>query len=169
MIQNHRAIIGCVAAILIAIPVLVWGESAEDWLRKAKEETSPELQVEYFTKAIRLNPELAEAYSGRGTANSDLGRYDKAIADYTIAIGLNPDIAQTYNNRGYAYEMLGRHDKAIADYTRAIRIEPHYSSAFNNRGVAYYNAGLKDEALADFDKACKLGYRQGCENYYKIK
>jgi tetratricopeptide (TPR) repeat protein len=162
----------CIVSILlaaIAIPVLAWGQSAEDWLRKAREETNPELQVEYYTQAIRLNPDLAEAYTGRGTANSDLGRYDKAIADYTGAIGLSPDNAQTYNNRGYAYEMQGKHEKAIADYTRAIRIEPHYSSAFNNRGVAYYNMGLKDEALADFDKACNLGYGKGCENYYAVK
>lgn len=169
MTKNHRLVIWFAALALVAVALPAWGESAEDWLRKGKDESNPELQIEYFTKAIRLNPELAEAYTARGTANTDLERYDRAIADYTSALSLNPENAQTYNNRGYAYEKLGKHDKAIADYTRAIRIEPHYASAFNNRGVAYYNAGLKAEALADFDKACKLGYGTGCQNYHLLK
>jgi len=169
MIRNKREIVACVVAVLIAIPVLALGQSAEDWLRKGREESNPERQIEYYTRAIGITPGLVEAYTGRGTAFSDLGKYDKAIADYTSAISFSPDNAQYYNNRGYAYEMLDKHDKAIADYTRAIRIEPHYGTAYNNRGVAYYNAGLKDEALADFDKACKYGSRDGCVNYYKVK
>lgn len=169
MEKTQRTIIACFVVLLIAIPVLGYGQTAEDWLMKGHNETDPEKQIECFTKAVRLNPELAEAYTGRGMANNDLGRYDKAIADYTRAIELNPDNAQTYNNRGYSYERLGKYDKAIADFTKAIRIEPHYSSAYNNRGVAYYSLGRIDEALADFDKACKLGYGKGCENYYKIK
>lgn len=169
MRKNHRLVAWLAALAFVAVALPAWGESAEDWLRKGKDESNPELQIEYFTKAIRLNPGLAEAYTLRGTANSDLERYDKAIADYTSALSLNPENAQTYNNRGYACEKLGKHDKAIADYTRAIRIEPHYASAFNNRGVAYYNAGYKAEALADFDKACKYGSKEGCENYYKVK
>jgi tetratricopeptide (TPR) repeat protein len=169
MINNHRAIVACVAAVLIAVPIVAWGESAEDWLRKGKEETNLDLRVDDFTRAIRLNPDLAEAYACRGTANSDLERYDKAIADYTSAIGLSPDNAQTYNNRGYAYEMLGKHDKAIADYTQALRLEPHYAGALNNRGISYYNAGLKEKALADFDKACKYGSGDACKHYYSLK
>ncbi|MBN2224439.1 MAG: tetratricopeptide repeat protein [Deltaproteobacteria bacterium] len=161
--------IACIVMIFVTIPILAYGQTAEDWLKKGREETNPEIQVDYFTRAIRLNPELADAYTCRGTANGDLGRYDRAVADYTKAIELNPDNAQTYNNRGYAYEKLGSYDKAVADYTRAIRIEPHYSSAYNNRGVAYYSLGRIDEALADFDKACKYGSSEGCQNYYKIK
>ena len=169
MIQNRRGIVACFVAVIIAMPVLALGQSAEDWLRKGREESNPQLRIEYYTRAIGLNSDLAEAYTGRAAAFSDLGKYDRAVSDYTSAISLSPDNAQYYNNRGYAYEMLGKHEKAIPDYTRAIRIEPHYASAYNNRGVAYYNAGLKDEALADFDKACKYGSRDGCENYYKVK
>jgi tetratricopeptide (TPR) repeat protein len=169
MENTRRIIITCIMAILIAFPVLGYGQTAEDWLRKGREETNPEVQIDYFTKAIGLNPELADAYACRGTANSDLGRYDRAIADYTKAIGLNPDNAQTYNNRGYAYENLGKHDRAITDYSQALLIDSHYPSAYYNRGVAYYNSGHKEQALADFDKACKSGYKKGCESYYKIK
>ena len=169
MIQGQRTIVAWLAVVLMALPVLAYGENAEDWMRKGRDETDPVRQIDYFSKAIRLNPELAEAYTGRGMAYSDLEDYNKAVADYTKAIELNPDIAQNYNNRGWAYGKLGNYDRAVADYTRAIRIDPHYAGAFNNRGVAYYSLGRMEEALADFDKACKLGYGKGCENYYKIK
>ncbi len=143
--------------------------SAEEWLDKGKEQTSPQAQIECFTKAILLNPELAEAYILRAAAYSDLGSYDKAVADYTRVIVLNPENAQAYHNRGWAYEQLGNYARAVADFTAAIKIDTHYSSAYNNRGVAYYQLGRVSEALADFDKACKLGYAAGCQNYYKVK
>jgi tetratricopeptide (TPR) repeat protein len=165
----RTALVLSLALVLISIPGVGYCQSAEEWLAKARDETDPQIQIEYFSRAIRLNPDLGEAYSGRGTANSELGRYDSAVADYTKAIGLNPDIAQTYNNRGWAYEQLGKYDKAVADFTAAIRIDSHYANAYNNRGVAYYGLGMVEKALADFDKACKLGYPKGCENYYKVK
>jgi tetratricopeptide (TPR) repeat protein len=165
----RAAVIISIALLLVMIPGMGHGQTAEDWLKQGREQVDPERQVECFTRAIRLNPELAEAYTGRGTAYSDLGKYDKVIADYTKAIELNPDNAQNYHNRGWAYDKLGQYDKAVAEFTKAIRIDPHYSSAYNSRGVAYYSLGRIDEALADFDKACKLGYGKGCENYYKIK
>lgn len=54
-------------------------------------------------KAIRLNPELAVAYSDRGDAYNHKGDYDHAISDYDQAIRLNPNDADAYNNRGGAY------------------------------------------------------------------
>jgi tetratricopeptide (TPR) repeat protein len=169
MSRTRAAVIVCIAVLLFALPGPGYGLTAEDWLRKGREEADPQIKIECFNSAIRLNPELAEVYSYRGMAYSDLGKYDKAVSDYTKAIELNPDNPQSYNNRGWARDKLGQYDKAIADYSRAIRIDPHYSSAYNNRGVTYYNQGQIDKALADFDKACKLGYGKGCENYYKIK
>ena len=43
-----------------------------------------------FDKAIKLNPNLTEAYQKRGLAKSDLGNDKAAIIDYNRAIKLNP-------------------------------------------------------------------------------
>ena len=56
-----------------------------------------------YSKALELNPRLAEAYSNRGITYDTKGQYDKAITDYSKAIELNPGLAQAYNNRGLTY------------------------------------------------------------------
>ncbi len=107
-------------------------------------------------KAIRLNPDYAEAYYNRGNAKNALGRHDDAIADYDEAIRLNPDDAEAYNNRGNVKNALGRHDDAIADYDEAIRLNPDYALAYNNRGVAKADLKRYDDAIADYDEAIRL-------------
>ncbi len=169
MRKSSTLIAGLAAMLFLLIPRVGQAQSAEDWLTKGKNETDPAKKIEYLTNAVRLNGDLAEAYVYRGMAFTDLGKYDRAVADYTTAISLNPDNAQAYNNRAYAYIKLERYNEAVADCGMAIRNDPHYPSAFNNRGIAYYGLGRINEALSDFDKACKLGYDKGCENYYKVK
>ena len=69
------------------------------------------------TEAIRLNPQLAEAYAGRGCAYVEKGDHDKAISDFTEAIHLNPKhVNAYYNNRGIAYQRKGEKDKAEEDF-----------------------------------------------------
>ncbi|NDA09119.1 MAG: tetratricopeptide repeat protein [Alphaproteobacteria bacterium] len=55
-----------------------------------------------YDEAIRLNPELAEAFNNRGNAKSTLEDYQGAIADYDEAIRLKPDDAGALHNRGVA-------------------------------------------------------------------
>ena len=74
--------------------------STKDLVEKQREYDKA---VVHYTEAIDLNPELAEAYSNRGTVYTDKGEVDKAIEDYTIAIDLNPEGAKAYNNRGTVY------------------------------------------------------------------
>lgn len=56
--------------------------------------------VQHYTKALRLNPNLVEAYISRGVIRADLGDKLGAIEDYTQVICLNPNCAEAYYNRG---------------------------------------------------------------------
>ncbi len=62
----------------------------------------------------------------------DLGRYDRAIADYTEAIKLQPDYAMFYYNRCLAYKQTGERDKAIKDCRQALKLNPKYKRARNS-------------------------------------
>ena len=44
--------------------------------------------VEYFTKAILIDPDYFEAWYNRGYANELLGSFDKAKADYKQALSI---------------------------------------------------------------------------------
>lgn len=60
-----------------------------------------------YTKAIRLDPKNAEAYSDRGVAYKEIGQSDKEIADFSEAIRLDPKYAKAYYGRGLAYQRKG--------------------------------------------------------------
>jgi tetratricopeptide (TPR) repeat protein len=103
-----------------------------------------------YTRALTLNPSLAEAYNNRCAA--DLGKEldDAAIADCSQALALKSGDAKTYYNRGNAYMDKSRYDQAIADYTQAIALKSDYVKAYGNRGAAYESKGLSTKAIGDF-------------------
>ena len=118
-----------------------------------------------FSKAIELNPKLADAYYNRGTAYSNIGNYQQAIKDYSKAIELNPQLAEAYNNRGTAYGKLGNQQQAINDYNKAIELNPQDADAYFNRGNAYGKLGNHQQAIKDYSKAIELN-PQDADAYY---
>ena len=63
-----------------------------------------EQALESFDAAIRLKPELAEAFVNRAAALDALGRMQEAVRDYDQALKLRPQDAATYNGRGNALD-----------------------------------------------------------------
>ena len=130
---------------------------AKEWYDKGKaEKTDMAKKIEFYSNAIKLKSDYAEAYNNRGWAKDELGKYTEAIADYDQAIRLKPDFTAAYNNRGWAKDELGKYTEAIADYDKAIRLKPDFALAFNNRGFTKKELGKYTEAIADYDEAIKL-------------
>ncbi|HEY9692183.1 MAG TPA: tetratricopeptide repeat-containing serine protease family protein [Oculatellaceae cyanobacterium] len=109
-----------------------------------------------YDRAIKLNPNLAEAYNNRGLARSKQEDYNGAIADYNRAISLNPNLVEAYNNRGLTRSKQQDFMSAIADYDRAIKLNPKLAEAYNNRGLARSKQQDFNGAIADYDRAISL-------------
>jgi tetratricopeptide (TPR) repeat protein len=109
-----------------------------------------------YNEAIRLNPNLAEAYNNRGIVRDELGDKPGAIDDYNLAIQFNPNLAEAYNNRGIVRDELGDKPGAIDDFNLAIKINPNYAQAYYNRGIVRYDLGDKQGAIDDFNQAIKF-------------
>jgi predicted O-linked N-acetylglucosamine transferase (SPINDLY family) len=84
-------------------------------------------------QAIRLKPDLAQAYNNLGNAVKDLGRLDEAIGLYRQAIRLTPGYPAAHNNLGNALKDIGQLDQAIAVYRQTIRLQPDDAAAHSNR------------------------------------
>ena len=113
-------------------------------------------EIRFYSEAIRLKPDFAEAFYNRGVARKDKGDLDGALADYNEAIRLQPDFAEAFNNRG-----LARKAKAIWTAPSRTTMRPSASSptTLKPSTTAASRARAKgdlDGALADYDEAIRL-------------
>ena len=115
-----------------------------------------EKSIEYYTQAIRLNPNHAPTYYNCGNAHSNLGDYNSAIGNYTHAIAIKPDFVAAYYNRGIAYYNIGDDERAIADYTKAIELNSNYAAAYYNRALVYYKRREFDRVIEDCEHVIEL-------------
>jgi tetratricopeptide (TPR) repeat protein len=112
--------------------------------------------VKDYDQAIKLKPDLAEAFNNRGTALIKQGKYVEAVKDYDQAIKLKPDYAEAFNNHGTALAKQGKYVAAVKDFDQAIELKPDDAEAFYNRGTAFFRHGKYEEAVKDYDQAIKL-------------
>ena len=131
--------------------------------------TDAQKAIEYLNEAIKLKPDLAEAYNNRANAYTELKQYDRAIEDYNEAIRLKPNYAHAYYNRGSNYIDLKQYDRAIEDYNETIRLKPDETNAYVNRGNTYLTQGNKELGCSDAQKACELGNCKLLEDAKKKK
>lgn len=119
----------------------------------------PDDAVASYTKALRLNPEFAEAHNNLGEALRIQGKLDDAIASYNKALHFKPDYVSAYNNRGAALKSAGKVDEAIASFSKAIRINPEIAEVHSNLGVALKDVGKFDDAIVSYRRAIDLNPR----------
>ena len=122
--------------------------------------------LEYFSKAIGLDPEYEKAYHNRGIVYYELERFEEAIADYNRVIELDPGYVLAYKNRGLVYLRLNQFEKAIAEFDKAIELDPGLALAYDSRGDLYFRLKEFDRAIEDYSKAIKLDPKDA-EPYYK--
>uniref|UniRef100_F7B7F4 Tetratricopeptide repeat domain 6 n=1 Tax=Ornithorhynchus anatinus TaxID=9258 RepID=F7B7F4_ORNAN len=130
--------------------------------------------VSTFSKAVKLNPEYAEAFYQRGLCRLHLQK-DSCVQDFNRAITIDSQHFQAYLSRAAFYGMKGRYSKAILNCNEAIRIYPESMRAFLYRGVLkYYNKTYK-LAVEDLtktinlDKNCFIAFYNRALCFHKMK
>ena len=79
-----------------------------------------------YTRAIALDPGLAEAYNNRAYVYMVQREYAAALADLDQALQIRPDYVNALMNRGdiYNYYYAIDYARAVADYDRVLRVDP---------------------------------------------
>ena len=79
-----------------------------------------------YSRAIELNPNLAEAYNNRAYIYMVKKDYAAALPDLDHAIQLRPNYVNAWMNRGdiynYYYEI--NYERAVANYDQVLSIDP---------------------------------------------
>jgi len=81
--------------------------------------------VEFFQKAIELQPMLADAYAGLGMAFVAMGRDDDAMGALRRALSFASQNADVHSSLGRTYAIgKGMFREAIAEYETALKLNP---------------------------------------------
>jgi Flp pilus assembly protein TadD len=113
--------------------------------------------VDAFRRAIKLNPNLAEAYHGLGRVYVDMGRPSDALVPLQTAVRLEPDNALAHVNLAITLENLRRFDDALLELNEAKRLNPRDATIHNELGNLLNNyLGRAPDALAAYQEARRL-------------
>jgi tetratricopeptide (TPR) repeat protein len=121
-----------------------------------REKGATDLAIADYSEAIKLRPDLAEAYNSRGLLLKARGEFDRAVDDFDAAVRIKPDFADALLNGGTAKEGKGDLRGAVTDYDAVIRLKPEDVQAYLDRGIAEGDERIFKSALADFSAAAKL-------------
>ena len=141
---------------IIVTTSVAWAQDAMHFYKLGIDSSLANRKIGYFSKAVRLNPNLVEAYEKRAIHYYFQRRYDKAIHDYTKVIELKPEGPEAYLMLGSAHLKKGELEPAIYNLTRAIELDPEVARAFGNRAEAYRLSGMATEAVRDSTTAIDL-------------
>ena len=148
---------------VICILLLVWplmakahSRNAVEYFNLGLESSMTYKKIEYFTKALELNPKLSDVYAKRGMLYYFQEKYDKMIQDFKTYIEHVPATAEAYRMLGVGYLKTGCFMEAVSSFTRAIEMDAFLVSAYAYRAEAYRLDGKYEEAIRDATRAIKM-------------
>ncbi len=103
--------------------------------------------IDYFRRALSLQPRFLDARSNLATALIAIGSRDEAAEQLAIAEQINPYYPVSYYNLGTLYLQDGHIPEAVEQLQKAAELRPHYIDAEDNLGYALDKAGRPQEAL----------------------
>src|SRR5690606_23566832 len=84
--------------------------------------------VQCFSRAVEIDPELAEAFNQCALAHYFLGQYARSLKDCCQVIKLMPLHFGAIAGMGHCYTQLGDMAMALRCYRRALHINPRMSA-----------------------------------------
>jgi tetratricopeptide (TPR) repeat protein len=112
--------------------------------------------IQFFSKAVEVNPEFPWAYFNRGVAHHLKGDLAQAIEDYTSTLKRRTSYALGYNNLALAKRDAGDLAGAEQDVEKAIALDSNYAPAFFNGAEISMDIGHGGTAWALKDKGKRL-------------
>jgi tetratricopeptide (TPR) repeat protein len=98
--------------------------------------------IEYYDKALAINPNDTNALNGKGLTLDQLGKYKEAIAYFNKALAINPNDTNALYNKALALSNLGRDAEAIQFYDKILAINPNDIDALYNKDLTLDRLGI---------------------------
>eukprot|EP00913_Durusdinium_trenchii_P023359 g21937.t1 len=131
--------------------------------KQSSRQRKPKEAADFYALAIKLDPNLSEAYSGRGHAYLHLKKYKEAKADFMKAVKLDSYDALAITGLGVVLSLEGKIEQAIK------QVEDSREKFKSNSLYAYNTACVYGRALEHAQKSKSLPDRQKKIELYRSK
>jgi Flp pilus assembly protein TadD len=111
-----------------------------------------------FTRAVIIDPTLAEAYKLLGVAHSQRGKEPAALASFRKAVELTPDDVAARMKLAWSLGRLSRWAEEIDAWRDVVAIDPAQGEAHGRLAIALYMNEDLPGALDEIRAAQALGY-----------
>ncbi|XP_066132819.1 tetratricopeptide repeat protein 6-like [Saccopteryx bilineata] len=111
---------------------------------------------DYFSKALKFDPENQCATMNRAITNTMLKRYKEAEEDFASVIESCPYWAVVYFNRAQFYCCLKQYELAEEDLSKALSLKLNNALVYNLRAEVRGKIGVIEEAMSDYNHALDL-------------
>jgi len=113
-----------------------------------------------FNKAIKINPDYADAYNDLGNVFMQKGCLKESFNAYRKALRYAPDHPMLLNNIGNVLVMQGAHEKALGWLNKAAKQDPDNAVTHCNLGNSLRGLGNYVGAVDEYRRAIELNPRQ---------
>jgi tetratricopeptide (TPR) repeat protein len=104
----------------------------------------------FYQRAIKLNPQYAEAVNNLGTVYYAQKSYKRAIDQYRKALRIAPDSASVLSNLGTAYFARKKYEEALLYYQQALALNPDVFESRNSQGSMVQERSIEERAKFDY-------------------
>ena len=106
-----------------------------------------------FQRAIRLNPNYAQAHQWYANYLAALGRHAEAEEETKICLRLDPTSLIVQSHFGFVYFFARRYDDVISSCQKTLDLDPNFFAARRYLGLAYTQKGMHEEAIKQYRQA----------------
>ncbi|TFG06043.1 tetratricopeptide repeat protein [Candidatus Thorarchaeota archaeon] len=109
-------------------------------------------------RAIRLNPELAEAYTNRGRVLISIGPENakKALDSFNTALELSPDNVQALKDKAFALRIVGKSQQELETIHRLLDRVPDQWGIWIRRGDLELEIGRTEQSIDSYNRALEI-------------
>ncbi len=112
--------------------------------------------VQYFEKAVEIDPGYAESWYQAGFCYGMLGRHADALKASRQAARLRPEWAETHVNIGASSFALGQYKEAAEAYRQATKLDADNADSQYALGLSLNKLGRTDEEILAYKRAVAL-------------
>jgi tetratricopeptide (TPR) repeat protein len=111
--------------------------------------------VDYFEKAVAVEPDYSKGHINLGVAYSMLKDEDKALGAFKRAVEVDPESVDGWRNLGITYQARREYELAGEAFAKVVGLAPEDTDGLFSLGDMYFNQKEYEKALTYYQQAAE--------------